>query len=265
MMISLIFKTWRDHWKSLISWAGVIVAMTSIQLSVYPSIVKTGDAAKQFIDAYPEAFKKMFRMEDYTSGPGFLSTELFSLMLPLVLIAVGATWGASATAEEEEKGTADLLFTLPISRLKVLASKMIATFSVLIFLGVVIYVNLYIGSGIVDLKVNFNYILAAILSSIALGLFFSGLGFLIGSISGKKSVSLGSASAIGLLSFVFYSLAPLVDNFDFLNPINPFEWAIGGNILFDGPDWTGFSKLLLGTFVLYITAALVFKNKDIHT
>lgn len=265
MMVSLILKTWRDHWKSLLSWAGVIVAMTSIQLSVYPSIVKTGDAAKQFIDAYPEAFKKIFRMEDYTSGPGFLSTELFSLMLPLVLIAVGATWGASATAEEEEKGTADLLFTLPISRLKVLASKMIATFSVLIFLGVVIYVNLYIGSGIVDLKVNFNYILAAILSSIALGLFFSGLGFLIGSITGKKGVSLGSASAIGLLSFVFYSLAPLVDNFDFLNPINPFEWAIGGNILFDGPDWTGFSKLMLGSLVLYITAALVFKNKDIHT
>ena len=264
MMISLILKTWHDHWKSLLSWAGVIVAMTSIQLSVYPSIVKTGDAATQFIDAYPEAFKKMFRIEDYTSGPGFLSTELFSLMLPLVLIAVGTTWGSSATAEEEEKGTADLLFTLPISRLKVLASKMIATFSVLIFLGVVIYVNLYFGADMVDLTVNFNYILAAILSSIALGLFFSGLGFFIGSVTGKKGVSLGSASAIGLLSFVFYSLAPLVDNFDFLNPINPFDWAIGGNILFEGPDWTGFTKLIIGTVLLYVGAAFVFKKKDIH-
>jgi ABC-2 type transport system permease protein len=264
MMISLILKTWHDHWKSLLSWAGVIVAMTSIQLSVYPSIVKTGDAATQFIDAYPEAFKKMFRIEDYTSGPGFLSTELFSLMLPLVLIAVGTTWGSSATAEEEEKGTADLLFTLPISRLKVLASKMIATFSVLIFLGVVIYVNLYFGADMVDLTVNFNYILAAILSSIALGLFFSGLGFFIGSVTGKKGVSLGSASAIGLLSFVFYSLAPLVDNFDFLNPINPFDWAIGGNILFEGPDWTGFTKLIIGTALLYLGAAFVFKKKDIH-
>jgi ABC-2 type transport system permease protein len=264
MMNSLILKTWRDHWRSLLSWAGVIVAMTSIQLSVYPSIVKTGDAAKQFIDAYPEAFKKIFRMEDYTSGPGFLSTELFSLMLPLVLIAVGATWGASATAEEEEKGTADLLFTLPISRLKVLVSKMIATFSVLIFLGLVIYINLYIGADIVDLKVNFSFVLAAILSSIALGLFFSGLGFFIGSITGKKGVSLGSASAVGLMSFVFYSLAPLVDNFDFLNPINPFEWAIGGNILFDGPDWVGFAKLIVGTIVLYVGAAVVFKKKDIH-
>jgi len=264
MMRSLIFKTWRDHWKSLLSWAGVIVAMTSIQLSVFPSIVKTGDAAKQFIDAYPEAFKKMFRMEDYTSGPGFLSTELFSLMLPLVLIAVGTTWGASATAEEEEKGTADLLFTLPISRLKVLASKMIATISVLIFLGIVIYVNLLIGTDMVDMEVNFTYIVAAILSSIALGLFFSGIGFLIGSLTGKKGVSLGSASAIGLLSFVFYSLAPLVDNFDFLNPINPFEWAIGGNILFDGPDWTGFAKLMIGTVILYAGSAIIFKRKDIH-
>jgi ABC-2 type transport system permease protein len=117
----------------------------------------------------------------------------------------------------------------------------------------------------VDLKANFNYIFAAILSSIALGLFFSGVGFFIGALTGKKGVSLGSASAIGLLSFVFYSLAPLVDNFDFLNPINPFQWAIGGNILFDGPDWAGFTKLIIGTVVLYGASAIIFKKKDIHT
>lgn len=265
MMLALILKTWRDHWKSLLSWAAVIVAMTSIQLSIYPSIVKTGDAAKQFIDAYPEAFKKIFRIEDYTSGAGFLSTELFSLMLPMVLIAVGVTYGASATAEEEEKGTADLLFTLPISRLKVLASKMIATFSVLVLLSIVVYINIIFGADIVDMNINAYYIYAATVSSLALGLFFSGLGFLIGAITGKKGVSLGASSAVGLLAFVFYSLSPMVDNFDFLSPFNPFEWAIGGNILFDGPDWAGFSKLIIGTLVFYITTALIFKKKDIHT
>ena len=263
MIFMLLFKTWRDHWKSLLSWAGVVVAMTSLQLSVFPSIAKTADAAEQFIDAYPEAFKKIFRMEDYTSGPGFLSTELFSLMLPLVLIAVGATWGASATAEEEEKGTADLLFTLPVSRLKVIASKMLATISVLIFIGVVIYVNLFFGAKIVDLEVNFSYVLAAILSSVALGAFFSGVAFTLGSLTGKKGVSLGVTSAVGLLSFVFFSLAPLVDNFDFVAPINPFEWAIGGNILFDGPDWQGFMKLVIGALLFYTSATYVFMKKDI--
>lgn len=263
MILMLLFKTWRDHWKSVLSWAGVVVAMTSLQLSVFPSIAKTADAAQQFIDAYPEAFKKIFRMEDYTSGPGFLSTELFSLMLPLVLIAVGATWGASATAEEEEKGTADLLFTLPVSRLKVMASKMLATISVLIFIGVVIFVNLYFGAKIVNLEVNFSYVLAAILSSVALGAFFSGIAFTLGSLTGKKGVSLGATSAVGLLSFVFFSLAPLVDNFDFVAPINPFEWAIGGNILFDGPDWQGFIKLVVGALLFYASATYIFMKKDI--
>lgn len=265
MMWLLVAKTWRDHWKSLLAWAGVIVAMTCVQLSVYPSIAKTADAAIEFVDAYPEAFKKIFRMEDYTSGPGFLSTELFSLMLPLVLIAVGATWGASATAEEEERGTADLLFTLPISRSKIVLSKMAATVTVLLFLGAVIFINLYIGAPMVELEINFGFIVAATLNTMALGAFFSGIAFVIGALTGKKGISLGATSGAALLAFVFFSLAPLVDTFDSLEPINPFDWAIGGNILFDGPDWNGLITLLLATTALYSLAIFIFNRKDIKS
>lgn len=141
---------------------------------------------------------------------------------------------------------------------------MIATFSVLVLLSIVVYINIIFGADIVDMNINAYYIYAATVSSLALGLFFSGLGFLIGAITGKKSVSLGASSAVGLLAFVFYSLSPMVDNFDFLSPFNPFEWAIGGNILFDGPDWVGCGKLLAGTILFYALSALVFKKKDIH-
>ena len=113
MIIALYLKMWRDHWRSLLSWAGVAVLMVSIQMSVYPSIAKSGKGFETFLENYPDAIKKIFRMQDYTTGPGFLSTELYSMMIPLILIAIGATWGASATAEEEEKGTADLLFAFP--------------------------------------------------------------------------------------------------------------------------------------------------------
>ncbi len=145
-----------------------------------------------------------------------------------------------------------------------MVSKMIATLSVLILLSIVVYLNIYLGADMVDMEINFYYIYAATVSSLALGLFFSGIGFLIGSITGKKGVSLGATSAFGLLAFVFYSLAPMVDNFDFLNPYNPFEWAIGGNILFEGPDWMGCAKLIIGTIVLYAASAFIFKRKDIH-
>ena len=143
MNIALFKKMFKDHWKSLLSWSLVIIFMVTIQLSVYPTIVESGNAAKQFIDSYQEAFKKMFRMEDYTSGPGFLSTELFSLMLPLVMIGVGVIWSASATAEEEETGTADLLFSLPVSRRVILLSKMAATFVALVILALTVFANIF--------------------------------------------------------------------------------------------------------------------------
>ncbi|NDG09892.1 MAG: hypothetical protein EB112_04265, partial [Actinobacteria bacterium] len=134
-MIALYVKTWRDHWRTLLAWSLTLIALISIQMSIYPSISENKEALQGFLESYPEAIRKIFRMQDYTSGPGFLSTELYSMMIPLVLIAVGGTWGAAATAEEEDEGTADLLLTLPISRSRILISKMFAAISVVIVLA----------------------------------------------------------------------------------------------------------------------------------
>jgi len=65
-------------------------------------------------------------MEDYTSGAGYLSTELFCMMLPLIFISIGASWGANAIVQEEERRTTDILLTLPISRVRVLSVKITA-------------------------------------------------------------------------------------------------------------------------------------------
>ncbi len=239
--------------------------MVTVQLSVYPSIVKSGNAAKQFIDAYPEAFKKIFRMTDYTSGSGFLSTELFSLMLPLVMIGVGVIWGSSATAEEEEKGTADLLFSLPISRRNILLSKMASTVVALVILATITFLNVYLLMGFVDLTLSTKNLALACLSHLFLGIFFSGIGFLLGSITGRKGLTIGIGSGLGLVSFLFFSLAPLVSNFKFTNPINPFQWTIGKNILAEGLDAAGLAKLVISSLILYLAALILIERRQIHS
>ena len=65
------------------------------------------------LDAWPDALKEAFGLDAYTTGPGFLNTELFSMMFPIVLIAVALGAAAAATAGEEERGTADLLLAAP--------------------------------------------------------------------------------------------------------------------------------------------------------
>lgn len=264
-MITLYFKTWWDHWRTLIAWSLTLILLVTIQMSIYPSISKNKTALQGFLDSYPEAIRKIFRMQDYTSGPGFLSTELYSMMVPLVLIAVGATWGASATAEEEDEGTADILLTLPISRTRILVSKMTATISVVILIAFLAVANILILKNSVKMEIETGKLLAATLSSISLGLFFTGVAFLVGSLSRRKGAAIGVVTGLSLIAFLIYSLSALVDDFDRITPFNPMEWGLGGQPLFNGIDASGITKLLIGAAILFFLAIIQFNRKDIST
>ena len=263
MNFTLLLKTLRDRWRSSVAWAAGAVALSSIQLYIYPSVVSTGDVFDEFIKAFPKEFIAMFRIEDYTSGVGFLGTELFSMMIPLVFISVGSSWGASAAAEEEEKGTSEILYALPISRTRIIISKIVAAWAVMIAIGVVLVVVITIGSSMVDLDLKNVHLVAATTSCLALGIFFHGLAIMVGGLVGKRGAALGLAFAIGLVSFLIYSLAPLVDTFDAVLPFMPFEWAIGAKPLKTGFDLVGIGWLLLGALIGYVIALFAINRRDI--
>jgi len=264
-VITLYLKTWWDHWRTLIAWSLTLVLMVSIQMSIYPSILENKTALQGFLDSYPEAIRKIFRMQDYTSGPGFLSTELYSMMVPLVLIAVGATWGASATAEEEDEGTADTLLTLPISRTRIMISKILATFTVIVGLAFLAVANILILKGRVEMEIDSGKLFAGTISSISLGVFFTGVAFLVGAFSRRKGSAVGVVTGLSLVAFLIYSLSALVDDFDSITPYNPMEWGLGGQPLFNGVDVAGSLKLVIGGLILIVLAIVKFNQKDIST
>ena len=234
-------------------------------MSIYPSISENKEALQGFLESYPEAIRKIFRMQDYTSGPGFLSTELYSMMIPLVLIAVGATWGAAASAEEEDDGTADVLLTLPISRARILIAKISAAVSVVVALGFLGMLNIVILRGVVDMEIDSGKLLAGTVSSIAIGFFFTGLAFAIGSHSRSKGVAIGAVTGLALITFLIYSLSALVDDFNAILPYNPMQWGLSGIPLFNGLDITGTLKLMAGGIALMIWANIKFDRKDVST
>ena len=264
-MITIFLKTYRDHWRALIAWALTLVGLVSLEMAIYPTLAKNGAAFQQFLDAYPDAIKKIFRMQDYISGPGFLSTELYSMMIPLVLIAVGATWGASATAQEEDKGTADTLFTLPLARWKIVLAKMTAAITALILLAFVAMVNILALRGAVDMSIDSSALVAGTLSSIGIGLVFSSLAFFVGSLTSHKGIALGAATGVSLIFFVLYSVAGLVDSIDWSQPINPMNWGLGHSPLFNGVNFVDLVKLYGVSLALLAGAIVIFERKDIHS
>ena len=265
MLLPLLLKTWRDHWRGFLAWAIGLALITAVQLWVYPSIRDSATSTSQMLDAFPEEMRQIFDMSAYTTGAGFLNVELFSIVVPLVFIAVGATWGAGATADEEEKGTADLLLTLPVSWASVLVTKMVATVTALLLLAGLLALTIVVGAAIIDMGVETSGIVSACLMVTLLGILFAGVGFLVGAVTGRRGIATGATIGLALAGFIAYSLASLVDFFENIGPANPFEWALGFNPIANGIDVGYALRLLLVSTLLFVGAVLVFRRRDIRS
>jgi ABC-2 type transport system permease protein len=264
MQMVLLLKTARDHWRSYVAWTLGALALVGIELSVYPTVRSSAAGLTSFLDNFPDAFKQIFRKEDYTSGAGFLSTELFSMMLPLIFISIGASWGANASAQEEERRTADILLTLPISRARILLIKIMAAVMSQVLLAAIVVSSLLIGIGFVDLSLGTSKIIAGAISLLILGILFNAIATFLGAVWGKRSIALGGAVGSAIAGFLFYSLAPLVDTFKRITPVNPFQWTLGTRPLFDGIN-VGYTVVsLIVALGLYAASLVVFKRRDIQ-
>lgn len=261
----LLLKSLADHVRGIVAWALGVIAIVVVQLSVYPSIRDSQSEIGNIADAFPEAFQKIFRMQDYTSEIGYLSTELFTAVLPLIFIAIAVTWGARSTTEEEDAGTADLLFTLPITRSAYTTTRFLAVLSVLLIVTLALLAALLIGTAILSFSIPLGKFLSGVWVLLVLGAFFASLSAAIGALTGRKGVALGVAVTLAIGFFVLYSLAPLVASIDATMPFNPLQWTIGTQPLLEGFD-VGYSIVSLLVTAVFVGLTYVgFRHRDIRT
>ena len=263
MNLAIISKTLRDRWRSTLAWSAGLLTMISLELYIYPTVVKSSEAMKQYIDAFPEALKTIFRMGDYFSGAGFLGTELFSLMIPLIFISVAAARGSSAIAGEVESGAADILFTLPLTRTRILISKIAAMVIELLLLSTLTVISIIFGARMVDMEISTSALITAISASALLALIFGAIALFAGSFTGKRGIATGVAITFAIAALLFYSLAPLVDTFDYLTPFNPMDWAINGNPLENGVSAISLLTLSFLFSAFSALALTLFRKRDI--
>ena len=100
MLRSVYLKSLRDMRRAICWWSIGLIAMTALMISVYPTVRDNPDLNK-LVENYPEALKAFIAFGgelDYTSGAGYLGSELFAFMVPLLLSIAAIGAGARATA-----------------------------------------------------------------------------------------------------------------------------------------------------------------------
>lgn len=259
----LFVKSFRDHARGVLGWTLGIVAIVVIQLSVYPTIRDSSAGWSDVTDSFPEAFKEIFRMTDYTSEAGYLTTELLTFVVPFIFIGMGCSWGARIATEDEEKGAADIALGLPISRESYLMTRMASSLSILVTAGTSFFVSLAIGGRLLDMSISLARFAIAALCLTLLSIMMLGISTAIGAFTGRRSVALGVSMAIAIALFITYSLAPLVDVLESTTPFNPMQWTIGSQPLTQGLS-AGYTATIIAVSALFFASSFrLFERRDI--
>lgn len=259
----LFVKSLRDHVRGIIGWIGGIVLIVVVQLSVYPTIRDSAAGWSELTKSFPEALQEIFRMSDYGSERGYLTTELLSFIVPFIFIGLGCTWGARLTTEDEESGSADIALALPISRSTYVATRMSAVGFVLLLAGASFFGTLTIGARMLQMSIPIRdfAISGAVLTLLAF--VFSALATMIGALTGRRTIALGISMATAIAMFILYSLAPLVDFFQPLLKFNPIQWTLGSQPLTDGVDAAYIAWTLTVSIALAILTFVFYQRRDI--
>src|SRR5262249_54091184 len=95
-----------DHRKALAGGCVRAAACVTLIAADDPSLAAPGSLDK-LVESYPDVLKSLFGISgggSLGSGAGFLDAELFSFMLPLLVLVLGIGSGARAFAGEEDAG-----------------------------------------------------------------------------------------------------------------------------------------------------------------
>ena len=128
MRRNVFLKTLLDAERALVWWSLGLIGMSTLMIAVYPTVRDNPDL-NEMVKDYPEALKAFIAFGgdlDYVSGAGYLGSELFAFMVPLLLLIAAIGAGARAIAGEEERGTLDLLLANPLSRRRLVLEKLAA-------------------------------------------------------------------------------------------------------------------------------------------
>jgi len=267
MLRNVYAKSLRDMRRSIVWWSLGLIAMTALMIAVYPTVRDNPDLNK-LVENYPDALRAFIAFGgelDYTSGAGYLGSELFAFMVPLLLAVAAIGAGARATAGEEEAGTIDLLLANPVSRRRLIVEKTAALATEVALLALVLWISLLLGVEIVGMDVSVANLAAATFAAALLAFSFGAIAVLAGSISGRRSVAIGVPAAVAVAAYLVSSLGSLVGSLEFARKASPYYHYVASDPLRHGLDLVHVGFLLGIGIIAIALAVLAFERRDLAT
>jgi ABC-2 type transport system permease protein len=265
MPTEVLLEALRERRRSLLWWGLGLVALLALNIAFYPS-VRGDPALSDYAKDLPESVRALFAGGelDLASPAGYLNSQIFALMAPLLFLIFAIGAGAGAVAGEEERGTLDLLLAHPVRRRDYVVQRFLALAALVAALTAVLLGTVTVGSRLVDLDIGFDGVLAASVSVGLLAVLFGAVALAGGALRPGRTRAIAVSAGLAVASWVFDGLAQAVDALDSWRPIGPYYHALGQNPLREGAPWSGWALLVAATAIFVASGAIGLERRDIH-
>jgi len=267
-MYPLYKKLIKKRLKQLSLFVAISLFMVWVYAWMYPQIAGSAQQLDDMMQAFPQEFLKAFNIESttaiFSSFEGFLTSEYFSFMWPLLVIILAVSLGSRSVAGEIEDGTMQVLLAQPISRTKLYFTRVFEGLTILtLFVGtsigsIPLFGHLF-GS---DVK-GIEYVLLMVLSLLFAYSIYA-VTVLISAFARTRGIVSGSIFALIVCMYLINVVSGSLSNFEYIKYASFFNYYDYSGVLFD-------NHLSIKAVVIFVAAIVGsitigwrhFKSRDV--
>lgn len=255
---------WQRRWSTLF-WSLSMVLFLVLTLALYPTFKDQAvDMEAAFTDLPDAAVQLMGGSTDFFSPVGYMNSQVFFIMLPMMLGILAISLGGKLLASEEQSHTIESLMARPVSRSRLLVGKIAVGIIILAVVTLVGLLTTVVLADLTDIDVPTKNMAIATLACFLLALCLGAVSFMLSALGKARALSLGLTSAIAIGGYIISSLATTVTWLDIPSKFLPFEYYESEAILRGTYNWTNLLILLAVTVVCGIISWFAFRKRDIY-
>jgi ABC-2 type transport system permease protein len=248
--------------RSLIAWSIAVAAASLLYIGFWPSM--DGMDVDSMIDSLPDGFVDALGYDQIGTGAGYLSTTVYGLFGPILLMVFGTMKGSTFIAGDEEAGTLELELTGPVPRRRLYLGRLGALWTLLTVLAAIIAALSAALSTPLDMGIDIGNLMAASLGLLLLAGLVGTVAVAAGALTGRRAIAAGAGAVVAVGSFMLDAIGS-ASGASWMTAISPFSWYSGEDPIQNGADVAGLLQLCALAVVVAVAGAVAYDRRDLMT
>lgn len=264
--MNIFIRELRAYRKSLIIWSVAVFFLIIGALGKFAAYNAAGQSMTELLSQIPKSIKSVLGMGnfDLTTIRGFYGMCFLYTVLMATIHA--SMLGAGIISKEERDKTTEFLMVKPVSRGKIITSKLLAAlFNIAVFNIITLVISIALVANYSKGENITREICLFMGAMFILQLIFLTIGTGIAAASRRPKGAASIATAVLLGSFIISSIVGIYDKLDFLKYITPFKYFEAEKLLEKGgldPVFVVLSAVIIAV-MLYVTY-VCYKKRDLN-